>query len=115
MVACRIRRGSYCFYSETATKPPRNENMIERQTELQRRYHRKKKMRTLKKKLVVATGEVRDKLMYKIKKLSPLWTEASLNPSTTPAKPKAEKKDRPAPKPKAAPRGRGEKPSGDKK
>ena len=89
--------------------------MIERQTELMRRYHRKKKMRTLKKKLTTATGEAREKLMYKIKRLSPMWTEASLNPSTTPAAPKAEKKDRPAPKPKAAPRGRGEKQGGDKK
>ena len=89
--------------------------MIERQTELKRRYHRKKKMRTLKKKLTTAVGEAKEKLMYKIKKLSPLWTEASLNPGSQPALPKAEKKDRPAPKPKAAPRGRGEKPQGDKK
>jgi hypothetical protein len=89
--------------------------MIERQTELKRRYHRTMKMRKLKKKLGTATGEAREKLLYKIKRLSPMWTEASLNPSTTPAAPKAEKKDRPAPKPKAAPRGRGEKPGGDKK
>jgi hypothetical protein len=86
--------------------------MIERQTELKRRYHRQIKMRKLKKKLLAATpGEARDKLLYKIKRLSPTWTEASLNPSTTPAAPKAEKKDRPAPKPKAAPKGRPEKPA----
>ena len=88
--------------------------MIERQTELKRRYHRQIKMRKLKKKLIVATGEAREKLLYKIKRLSPMWTEASLNPSTTPAAPKAEKKDRPAPKVKAAPKGRPEK-GGDKK
>ena len=86
--------------------------MIERQTELKRRYHRQIKMRKLKKKLLAATpGEARDKLLYKIKRLSPAWTEASLNPSTTPAAPKAEKKDRPAPKPKAQPKGRPEKPA----
>ena len=86
--------------------------MIERQSELQRRYHRQVKMRKLKKKLLAATpGEARDKLLYKIKRLSPSWTEASLNPGTAPAAPKAEKKDRPAPKPKAAPKPKGEKPA----
>lgn len=48
---------------------------VERQIELGRRYHRKKKMAKLKAKLEGATGEVRDKLLYKIKRLSPFWTE----------------------------------------
>ena len=48
---------------------------VERQIELRRRYHRKKKMHQLKAKLETATGEVRDKILYKIKRLSPFWTE----------------------------------------
>lgn len=87
--------------------------MIERQQELKRRYHRKAKMRKLKAKLVAATGADREKLLYKIKRLSPWWTEASLTqknttaPATTEKKerpasrPRAEKGDRPPPKPKA--------------
>ena len=49
--------------------------MIERQMELKRRYMRKDKMRKLKKKLGAATGEAREKILYKIKRLSPFWTE----------------------------------------
>jgi hypothetical protein len=49
--------------------------MVERRIELDRRYTRKKKMKKLKTKLETATGEVRDKLLYKIKRLSPFWTE----------------------------------------
>jgi hypothetical protein len=48
---------------------------VERQIELRRRYHRKKKMKKLKEKLETATGADRDKLLYKIKRLSPFWTE----------------------------------------
>ena len=48
---------------------------VERQIELGRRYHRKKKMAKLKAKLETATGEARDKILYKIKRLSPFWTE----------------------------------------
>jgi hypothetical protein len=48
---------------------------VERQIELRRRYHRKEKMRKLKAKLETATGEAREKLLYKIKRLSPFWTE----------------------------------------
>jgi hypothetical protein len=48
---------------------------IERQIELGRRYHRKKKMAKLKAKLETATGEARDKVLYKIRRLSPWWTE----------------------------------------
>jgi hypothetical protein len=47
---------------------------VERQIELGRRYHRKKKMAKLKAKLETATGEARDKILYKIKRLSPFWT-----------------------------------------
>ncbi len=48
---------------------------VERQIELGRRYHRKKKMHKLKAKLETATGEAREKLLYKIRRLSPFWTE----------------------------------------
>ena len=48
---------------------------VERQIELRRRYHRKKKMVKLKAKLETATGADRDKVLYKIKRLSPFWTE----------------------------------------
>ncbi len=48
---------------------------IERQIELGRRYHRKKKMDKLKAKLETATGADRDKVLYKIRRLSPFWTE----------------------------------------
>ena len=69
--------------------------MIERQAELARRYLRKKKMRILKKKLVASSGEVRDKILYKIKRLSPAWTEASLTQSQNQvAQPKVEKEPR---------------------
>ncbi len=49
--------------------------MVERRIELDRRYHRKEKMRKLKRKLLVATGEEKAKLLGKIKALSPFWTE----------------------------------------
>jgi hypothetical protein len=82
--------------------------MIERQQELKRRYHRKAKMRKLKAKLATATGPDREKILYKIKRLSPWWTEASLTQkATTAATNTAEKKTRPAAKPKSE---RGERP-----
>ena len=77
--------------------------MVERRVELDRRYHRKEKMRKLKKKLVGATGEAREKILYKIKRLSPWWTEASLKQAETGAAPAAqsrEEKKKPAPRPK---------------
>ena len=40
--------------------------MVERRIELDRRYMRKNKMRKLKVKLATATGEDRDKILYKI-------------------------------------------------
>ena len=50
--------------------------MVERRIELDRRYHRKKKMAKLKARLEgMPAGEVRDKIIYKIKRLSPFWTE----------------------------------------
>ena len=49
--------------------------MVERRIELDRRYTRKKKMKKYKSKLETATGEAREKLLYKIKRLSPFWTE----------------------------------------
>ncbi|MBY0512433.1 MAG: hypothetical protein K2P78_00810 [Gemmataceae bacterium] len=49
--------------------------MVERRIELDRRYKRKDKMRKLKAKLETATGADRDKILYKIKRLSPFWTE----------------------------------------
>lgn len=48
---------------------------VERRIELDRRYKRKAKMRKLKGKLETATGEAREKILYKIKRLSPSWTE----------------------------------------
>ena len=64
--------------------------MVERRIELDRRYTRKKKMKKLKAKLETAAGADRDKVLYKIKRLSPFWTE----PPAEEKKPekKAEKK-----------------------
>jgi hypothetical protein len=76
--------------------------MIERQTELRRRYHRKKKMAKLKAKLKDASGEARTMVLYKIKCLSPNWTEASLTqgqtqaPSANKAEPREPKRKAPA-------------------
>jgi hypothetical protein len=49
--------------------------MVERRVELRRRYHRKKKLRKLKDKLATVQGADREKLLYKIRSLSPFWTE----------------------------------------
>ena len=49
--------------------------MVERRIELDRRYTRKKKMKKLKAKLEAATGPDRDKILYKIRRLSPYWSE----------------------------------------
>jgi hypothetical protein len=53
--------------------------MVERRTELDRRYHRKKKMKKLKAKLAKANaakdGREREKILHKIKFLSPWWKE----------------------------------------
>lgn len=51
--------------------------MSERRTELNRRYHRKKKMAKLKKKLAAAKDNKadREKILKKIHHLSPFWKE----------------------------------------
>lgn len=69
--------------------------MVERRIELDRRYTRKKKMKKLKAKLESATGPEREKVLYKIKRLSPFWTEPAA--ADTPAPAKAPEK-KPAPK-----------------
>ena len=89
--------------------------MVERRTELDRRYHRKEKMRKLKKKLEAAKGEDRDKVLGKIKRLSPWWTEAALGkekggPAATPTAAKEEPKKK-SPPPKKKPEKPAEKPA----
>ena len=49
--------------------------MVERRIELDRRYTRKKKLKKLKAKLETASGPEKDKILYKIRRLSPFWTE----------------------------------------
>jgi hypothetical protein len=50
--------------------------MVERRTELNRRYHRKEKLRKLKTKLANAkTSGEREAILKKIRILSPWWTE----------------------------------------
>ena len=49
--------------------------MVERRIELGRRYHRKEKVRKLKRKLAAAkTDHDREKIVAKIRALSPFWT-----------------------------------------
>lgn len=51
--------------------------MVERRTELKRRYHRKKKMAKLKAKLAAAKdGREREVILRKIHIISPWWVEA---------------------------------------
>jgi hypothetical protein len=51
-------------------------NMVERKIELNRRYHRKKKLRKLKARLAAAKdGRERENVLRKIHILSPWWTE----------------------------------------
>ena len=86
--------------------------MIDRQMELRRRYHRKKKMHKWKAKLETATGEARTLILSKIKRLTPSWTEASLKSATAVEKPKAEPKapkEAKEPKKKAPPKPKAEK------
>jgi Family of unknown function (DUF6800) len=50
--------------------------MVERRIELNRRYHRKKKMAKLKAKLAAAKdNREREHLLQKIRALSPWWSE----------------------------------------
>jgi hypothetical protein len=50
--------------------------MVERRSELKRRYHRKKKMAKLKAKLAAAKdAREKEQVLAKIRILSPWWTE----------------------------------------
>ena len=50
--------------------------MVERRIELKRRHHRKLKMRKLKNKLAATQAPAdREKLLTKIRRLSPWWVE----------------------------------------
>jgi hypothetical protein len=50
--------------------------MVERRTELNRRYHRKQKMAKLKARLAAAkNNHEREQILKKIHVLSPWWTE----------------------------------------
>jgi hypothetical protein len=50
--------------------------MVERRSELKRRYHRKKKLAKLKARLAAAKdNRERDAVLKKIRILSPWWTE----------------------------------------
>ena len=53
--------------------------MVERRSELNRRYQRKNKMKKLKEKLAKATqgkdNRERERIIQKIKRISPFWTE----------------------------------------
>jgi acetylornithine deacetylase/succinyl-diaminopimelate desuccinylase-like protein len=66
--------------------------MVERRIELDRRYTRKKKMKKLKAKLESASGAEREKVMYKIRRLSPFWTEPAQADAPAPAAKAPEKK-----------------------
>src|SRR5262249_53225983 len=69
------RGAEYSGLFETLDNITEQYMSVERQIELKRRYHRKAKMRKLKAKLETATGADREKVLYKIKRLSPFWTE----------------------------------------
>jgi hypothetical protein len=50
--------------------------MVERKTELKRRYHRKKKLSKLKRKLAAAKdGREKEAVLKKIHVISPFWQE----------------------------------------
>ncbi len=50
--------------------------MVERRSELKRRYHRKQKLRKLKHKLATTKDHAkREVMLHKIHLLSPWWTE----------------------------------------
>ena len=52
--------------------------MVERRMELNRRYHRKKKMAKLKGRLAAAKDDkARDAVLGKIRLISPFWKEAA--------------------------------------
>jgi hypothetical protein len=58
---------------------PQDNVMVERRTELKRRYHRKKKMAKLKAKLAATkSNSERETILKKIHALSPWWTEPAV-------------------------------------
>ena len=59
--------------------------MVERRIELDRRYTRKKKMRKLKAKLETRDRRGPRQVLYKIKRLSPFWTEPAAERPEKPA------------------------------
>lgn len=65
--------------------------MVERRIELDRLYRRKKKLKKWKAKLATATGDERERILYKIHRLSPWWREPTAAPAPQ-AKPAAAKK-----------------------
>jgi hypothetical protein len=73
--------------------------MVERRTELNRRYHRKAKLRKLKTRLAQAKTEAdRTKYLTKIKMLSPFWTPPAEGGAVVAAKPAKAEKPKRAPK-----------------
>ncbi len=89
--------------------------MVERAIELRRRHARKKKMKKLKAALpTAAAGPDREKVLYKIKRLSPFWTEASLTQTTKSVATAAPQGERRAQAPKSKGPQRGAKPEGKK-
>jgi hypothetical protein len=61
--------------------------MVERRIELNRRYHRKKKLAKLKAKLASAkSGHEKEQILKKIHAISPWWTEAPKEPAAEKAK-----------------------------
>jgi hypothetical protein len=64
------------------TKAKRTLDMVERRTELNRRYHRKAKMRKLKAKLAGAKdARERENILKKIHRISPWWIEPRTQPA----------------------------------
>ena len=89
--------------------------MVERAIELRRRHARKKKMKKLKAALTAgaeAPGPDREKVLYKIKRLSPFWTLASLTQTTKSVATAAPQGERRAQAPKSKGPQRGGKPEG---
>jgi hypothetical protein len=56
--------------------------MVERKSELKRRYHRKRKLLQLKRRLAAAKdSREREQILRKIRMLSPWWREAQASKS----------------------------------
>ena len=92
-----------------------SQSMVERAIELRRRHARKKKMKNLKTSLAtVVAGPDREKVLYKIKRLSPWWTEASLTQTTKSVATAAPQGERKSSAPKSKGPARGAKPEGKK-